>query len=287
MSVYSIGIIGAGKLGSALAASALKIGALDWIISKKSDWLNKRNLILSKNQILNSIDSIANLPDIIFIAVQDTKIETAVSELAIKIGKLKIDKSPVVLHLSGAINANIFEKFGLEPISAHPFQTFYNLQDNLFENIAWGIDSKREVPELEWFIASTKGKAIYLSSQTLENKPLYHISAVFASNYLNASIYCAIKAAKLAGINPKDFLPKLIETSIENAISAIETEELPLTGPIARKDSLALARHISALKTFPELKDAYNKFGSILIQAALDYKIIDANDAEQLLSELK
>ncbi len=77
-----------------------------------------------------------------------------------------------------------------------------------------------------------------------ELRPLPHVAAVFASNYLAAPLAAAARVLAVAGL-PTDLVAPLARRAVENALAA--GPDATPTGPIARGDAGTVARHLAVL----------------------------------------
>jgi predicted short-subunit dehydrogenase-like oxidoreductase (DUF2520 family) len=292
---FSVGIIGPGKTGLSLAEAFLKTGNLAWVLCRSE---KKRQEALKRGITNVCLElPVGEIPDVIFITVQDRKIEETATELftihrRFLYFKKELFKNTVFIHCSGALRRNVLKE--LENISAgiaaaHPFQTFPRASDGFLKGIAWGIEAEEIHHEmLAEIITVLKGKPIVLTEETLLKKELYHISAVAASNFLAAAIASARDFAKAAGIDEKDFLPAIIQTAVNNSLESISLKNgFPLTGPIARGDTATVERHVSALKNNPDLLKEYQYFSLATAEIAFKNGIITAEIHDELEKILK
>jgi len=77
-----------------------------------------------------------------------------------------------------------------------------------------------------------------------ELRPLPHVAAVFASNYLAAPLAAAARVLAVAGL-PADLVAPLARRAVENALAA--GPDATPTGPIARGDAGTVVRHLAVL----------------------------------------
>lgn len=283
-----IGIIGAGRLGSALALALNKIGSLEWIIARDANKAERLAQIIPNALIKYSLQDIEILPEIILIAVDDKNIEKISYDLKNIFGARLKDK--LIGHLSGSKSLEplkALEPNGANIFAAHPCQTFYYYREDLFNGIYWGLDCPNSLIQVSAFIVSIGGIPYPLPESALKNKPLYHLSAVFASNFVNTAIYFAGETAKKAGIEPNIYFKRLIETTVENALKSLELgKKTPLTGPISRGDSEAIMRHISTLENISETQEAYKHFSSASLIMAEKEGLISSEAAIEIKKSL-
>ncbi len=259
MEQLKAGIIGMGKLGSALLQEYSRHSLIKWVVSGKS------NLNLPEDVKFLNPDKLlpVNSVNFILLCVPDRSIEEVAESFSIKYhDKLK---GKTIVHFSGAHGRKLLdfvENYGAKPVAAHPYQTFFYYTDSVFRDVPWGVDADETgFKPISEFIALSGGKAINISHFTPGQRALYHASAVAASNFLTAVTALGAELAINIGISPDDFLSKIIMTSAENTIRNISEDRGPaLTGPIARGDENTLGRHLKAMENYPELFSAYKKY---------------------------
>jgi predicted short-subunit dehydrogenase-like oxidoreductase (DUF2520 family) len=129
------------------------------------------------------------------------------------------------------------------------------------------------------------GHPVEISSQ---GKLLYHASAVFASNYLNAVLDAAVTVAGKAGIGTEDAaaaLEPLVRATLAN-IRQFGTAKA-LTGPIARGDAQLVARQYRDVAAADaKLGELYRHLGDWTVEVALRKSTIDEAQAQQLRRSL-
>jgi predicted short-subunit dehydrogenase-like oxidoreductase (DUF2520 family) len=245
-------IIGAGAVGSALALALHKkhydIGT---VISKsgRSARLLGRKVHASQTGILPTC---VPVDGIIFIAVPDDEIKNVVHELS----KRQNDFSgAVIFHTSGALSSEALmalRKKGAVVGSFHPLQTFpkRNAVDLLGVTVA--IEGDRKAVNCGKRIARRLGSRPFVLSS--EEKVLYHIAAVFGSNYVVTLLSVVEELGKHIGVSQRNVVSMfepLVLQSVKNVRN--HSAALALTGPIARGDVHTIKRHRDVLK-MKELK---------------------------------
>jgi predicted short-subunit dehydrogenase-like oxidoreductase (DUF2520 family) len=91
-------------------------------------------------------------------------------------------------------------------------------------------------------------------------RPLPHVAAVLASNYLVAPLAAAARVLAAAGLEPSLVAP-LAHRAVDNALAA-GTAATP-TGPIARGDAGTISRHLAALRAqAPAVEPLYRTLGA-------------------------
>lgn len=271
-----VGIIGAGKAGSSLARHFESAGKLLWVSGQTLRSLAGLYEFVPEEKFRIEFKTIEKIPDIIILAVPDSAIEIVAGQIAGIFGK-KL-KNSLIIHLSGTLGKEALSactEVGACVAACHPFQTFYKYREDVFAGVGWGIDCFPEYKDfLDKFIRSTGGLPHFFTKDELPYKPLYHLSAVAAANYLTAVLQFGIDAVKKTGLPPETFIPKIAQTALVNNVESILKDDFPLTGPIARGDTVTISKHLEILNDFPEMLDFYKNTGLATAGLALEKGVI-------------
>ena len=266
-----VSILGAGNVGSALA---LCLGnqnySVELISRDKDQAINRFSKALMATGLKHpSSLTIRDYPasfeqtDLVLLCVPDSTIESTCESLAEKLcGK------EIVAHCSGALDSSILnsaKQRGCLTASAHPFNTFPNLNNSL-EVLADEHNSHLycEGDEAALSMILTIFKQAGFTTTTIEakSKILYHAACVFASNYLTVLMDMSLQTAQAANIDQREFL-LACQPMIKATLGNLDTQptETALSGPLARGDMATVNQHIKALSTeAPELAKAYQVF---------------------------
>lgn len=258
-----VGFIGAGKVGTALAALLNARGVPITGVSGRTLTDGRRMASAAK---LNSdsakerVDTIA-ASSLVFLTVPDDAIGPLCKEIA-DAGGWRAGQG--VVHCSGALPSAILQPAkdaGALVASFHPLQAFASF-DAALENMpgsTFALEGDAGlVNKLEPLVHLLGGTALRL---TAAEKTLYHAAAVIASNYTVTLAALASELLVKQGIAPDAntalrYLMPLLRGTINN----LEELGLPdaLTGPLARGDSGTVQRHLEGLQTCaPELAHLY------------------------------
>lgn len=282
-------IIGPGNVGTTLAMKLMKEGLpYEMVFNSYDSYVNAANNGIPTDHIVKMGNASFHY-DYIIISVQDNLIEKAAKLLVEK--RPNIIKDKIIFHTSGSSTKHqlsILEDNGAKIAAAHPYQTFYYSDPKILDDIAWGVEADDEIFEkVKELIKSLSGRAIKLPDNTIENKHIYHASAVAASNYLTFCIDLAKKLAKEADINPSEFMSQILRVTIENNIKKLEDDSPALTGPIIREDFDTVENHIKALKNRPDLQDSYKKLAEALADSAKEQNLMDEFVYEKMKKVIK
>ncbi len=245
-----ITIIGAGAVGYALALSLHKKHYfINAVFSKsgKSARLLGKKVGASQRGILSKR---SRDKGIFFIAVPDDEIKNVVRRLLYRQSDFS---DSLVFHTSGALSSDVLlplKKKGAAVGSFHPLQTFprSKIGSVTLREVFVAVEGDPKAVVAGKRIALGMGtRPFILSSQ---QKVLYHIAAVFGSNYFVTLLSVVEELGLRIGVSRKKIITMiepLILQSLKNVRSGSASSAL--TGPIARGDVRTINKHRSALKT--------------------------------------
>lgn len=255
-----IGIIGAGKVGSALAQSLRMSGyQVNGIASLTHASAVKLAMLVGAN--VQSLDEITQQCSLIFIATNDDSVTQVVQNA-------KWNSNHMVVHMSGSLSLEVLndaKSMGSSIASLHPIQTFVG-QDSSFVDVYFGLDTSSAILRdlLKNIVSELGGKIIDVSSA---DRALYHASAVMSCGYITAVLNDAVATWVSANLDYEDGMQALarLATSTIMNIEKIGFSE-SLTGPIKRNDKASVKKHIATLQArSPHLLDLYCSVGKRMV----------------------
>ncbi len=281
-----IGIIGAGKVGTAvgvlLKQAGYEIGFISDIDPErvKAAYHEMRGAAGQKDGA-----GLSGEVDILFITTPDRIIGKVAAELSRRGG---IRAGQVVVHMSGSLTSDVLapvRAHGAYAASLHPLQSFADF-DQAKKNIPGSVfcleGDEPALSELKKMVEIFGGEQLSIPKQ---DKVLYHTGAVVASNYLVTLLWAAVLILKEIGMKEKTALRALLPL-VEGTLNNVKALGVPtaLTGPIARGDGPTISDHVAALeKKMPELLDFYRVMGRLTVEAARH----NGNVPEELLDEIR
>ena len=286
MKKKTVGFIGAGKVGTALAARLFKGGYHVIAVADTNLRATEKLVELVPGcQVLKNAQQIADSADHVFITTPDDFIHKVASELT-----WHHDQN--VVHCSGAASIDILDpakKSGAMVGSFHPCQAFASV-DQAIKNLpgsTFAIEAQGSLLDILKEMASTIGCDWIVLKPG--NKALYHAAAVFASNYFVTLLKVATDLFQNFDV-PTTQSTKILMPLIQGNIKNINNIGLPscLTGPIARGDVSTIEKHIFALKEKePSILKLYAELGLKTIPIALEKGTLDEKVSETLQTLLK
>jgi predicted short-subunit dehydrogenase-like oxidoreductase (DUF2520 family) len=281
-----VGFIGAGKVGTALAARLFKG---DYPIIAVADInipaAQKLADLVPGCYVFESAQEVVDNTEHVFITTPDDFIPKVASELTWR-------AEQNVVHCSGAASIDILEpaeRSGAMVGSFHPCQAFASV-DQAIENLpgsTFAIEAQTPLLDILRDMASSIGCDWIVLKPG--DKALYHTAAVFVSNYSVALLKVAAGLFQRFDV-PTAQATKVLMPLIQGNLNNMRNLGLPncLTGPIARGDVGTIEKHIKALQEKePSLIRLYAELGLQIVPVALAKGAIDEKVSETLESLLK
>lgn len=246
----NIAIIGAGKIAYSLVYALVKNGyRVKLIISNNFDSAKHLAKKFSIKNYSNNFAQIEPQIKVVFISVPDNQIKITADKLA----RLKINiGNSIFIHLSGAENIsalNSLRKKGALTASFHIMQTFPSKRIVKIENCYASIETENKFAE-RFLFSVAGGLKLKPFKLNTEEKSLYHLAGVFASNFIVGNIFNSTNIFDIKksqkNYNNFDFLYPIIKSTINN-INKLGSSKA-LSGPVERGDLSIIKKHITSLK---------------------------------------
>jgi predicted short-subunit dehydrogenase-like oxidoreductase (DUF2520 family) len=261
-----VSIIGAGKVGTTLAVLLKKAGyRIVSVMSRKKSSARKLARLVGCTSFSDSLANLHFSTRILLLACPEETISAIVGEIK---RNASIDFTRcIVFHTSGSLTCDVLaplRKKGATVFSLHPIQTFpkalpLSAQMEQMKDIWYGFEGERDALQFACRLVKDLGGRIVRIPK--EEKILYHIVCVLASNYSVAILGAVETLARRVGndLTLRQVIP-LIRTSIEHAFQL--TPEKALTGPIARGSVSTVQKHLQKLeKVDKRLAILYRQLG--------------------------
>lgn len=282
-----IGFAGAGAAGSAMAKNAAAAGfVISGFLTK-----NARTAAAAARRIQKSsggapkcyknYSELARGSDWIAVAVPDRALEEAAAGLA-----PFVTKNNLIFHLSGAVGVEPLAacaKSGASTASFHPLQTFADRVGGAAKVpgafVAIEGDARSERLLLN-FAKKLKMRPFLLKAS---NRPLYHASAVMASNFVVVLYHWAVETfVKSTGL-PSGVAARALWPLFSGTGDNLKNIGLPaaLSGPVARGDARTILRHLKNIKN-PRDRALYCKLSARAVEIAVEKGGISKKEAKIL-----
>ncbi len=254
-----IGFIGLGRVGLALAKAWKAQGYTISAVYRRS----RAPLVEIARQLAAraAVDplEVVQGADLIFLAVPDDAILVVAEQL--KAGAL-VDKG--IVHLSGAQSSSLLgdlERVGALVGALHPAMAFAPSSDlkPVWQEVVFVLDTPSPLLS-RWLGAAVAALDAQMMAIRPEDKVLYHLALVLASNYTVTLYALAQHLLGEIGIEQavaKQALDALLASVVRN-LKAMPPEQA-LTGPLARGDIGTVRRHLAVLADYPQLALLYRQ----------------------------
>jgi len=256
---YKFGIIGFGRLGSAMFALLQEAGYIPaWAVSSKGT--------VSGIPVHTEIPADPGDADLVLLSVPDGRISSIAGRMAEQWGPSC--KGRVFFHFSGLLTSEVLvplSDLGGFTASLHPLQSITDPESAVpaLKNCIFTVEGMEAARNAAREIIDAIGAV--LIPIAMEDKVLYHASAVVASNYLAALLNQASEIMSPAGLSLEHLLPL-----VKGTVSNVEKKgRSALTGPISRGDWDTVKAHLKALEqSFPDLLPSYVTLGKYTARMA-------------------
>lgn len=187
--------------------------------------------------------------------------------------KIKVQPRTIVFHLSGLLSSNdIKQSLGQDVYcaSVHPLKSFASVDTaiNTFAGTPCAIEGDAQAVEaLKPLFEAIDAKCFIIEPQ---NKPIWHLAAVMASNYLNGLMNLTESLYGKIGIDAdqaRAIMAPLVTKTVSQVLELGPANAL--TGPIDRGDVESVNKHLSCLKNLPRTyEDVYKVLGQWVVDSA-------------------
>ncbi|MEV6274366.1 DUF2520 domain-containing protein [Nocardia sp. NPDC051832] len=258
----TVGIVSAGRVGSALGVALERAGHVVFGVSAISDAsVHRARTRLPDSEILPVEDVVAR-SELLLLAVPDAELAGLVRGMAAA-GVLR--PGTIVAHTSGANGVGVLAPLaalGALPLAIHPAMTFTGHDEDVARlgNACFGITAADDIGYAiaQSLVIEMGGEPVRVAE---ENRTLYHAALAHGSNHLVTVIVDAVAALRQALAGPgllgqqlvdeqpnglaERLLAPLASAALDNAL---RRGQAALTGPVARGDTEAVAAHLHALQ---------------------------------------
>jgi predicted short-subunit dehydrogenase-like oxidoreductase (DUF2520 family) len=283
-----VGVVGAGRVGTALALLLAKAGHRILAASGGQASEKQAERFLPDVPFVTPREA-ASAAEVAILAVPDDRIAAACADLA---GGGAFREGQSVAHLSGSVSLGALapaRSAGAQILSVHPLQSFPTVEaavDHLAGSaVAVTAASEDGYALGEQLAADVGGIPFRLDD---DRKPLYHAAAVFCSNYLTVLVGISERLFARAGVEePRRKFEPLARAALENSLEL--GPGAALTGPAVRGDASTVRRNLEALSAdAPEVVPAYIELARAAVELAQNAGRLTAErrrGVEEVLSE--
>ena len=265
-----VGVVGAGRVGSVLAAALRRRGHVIVSVAGESDASKRRAAALLPGVPIAKPTAVARGCDVLLLTVPDDMLDNVVTQLA---ASGAIGEGQLVVHTSGSHGLRVLAPataVGARPVALHPAMTFTGtavdldrLGDCVF-GVTAGPDERAWAADL---VAELGATVMWVPE---ELRGLYHAGLAHGANHLVTLVTQAMELLGAAGAaDPASILRPLLQAALDNALAEGDSA---LTGPIVRGDVNTVRAHLAELaRTAPDTLPSY----VALARATLDRVVTD------------
>jgi predicted short-subunit dehydrogenase-like oxidoreductase (DUF2520 family) len=281
-----VGIIGAGRVGSVLAAGLARAGHRIVATTAVSDQTRRRVADLLPGVPIEPADAVVAASALVVIAVPDDVLADLVAGLAAT-GAWR--PGQFVVHTSGAHGIGILAPAaaaGAVPLALHPAMTFTGRPEDVarLDGTPFGVTSEPDLrPVAEALVVEMGGEPIWVQESA---RPAYHAALSMSANHLVTLVADAVTLLEAAGVeDPSRVLAPLLGASLDNAL---RLGDAALTGPVSRGDARTVAAHLATIRDrAPRLAPPYRAMATRTLERALAAGRITAGQGDAVLAVLE
>ncbi|MEW2549668.1 DUF2520 domain-containing protein [Streptomyces sp. NPDC047002] len=281
----TVGVVGAGRVGPALAASLALAGHRPVAVSGVSDASRRRAAELLPGVPLVTPDEVLARAELVLLTVPDDALPRLVEGLA-ETGAVR--PGQLLVHTSGRYGARVLDpalRAGALPLALHPAMTFTGTSVDVqrLAGCSFGVTAPEELRLAAQALVIEMGAEPEWIAE--EARPLYHAALAIGSNYLVTLVAQSMDLLRTAGVAaPDKMLGPLLGAALDNAL---RSGDAALTGPVARGDAGTVAAHVAQLREHaPGAVAGYLALARTTADRALANGLLKAELAEDLLGVL-
>ena len=262
-----IAIVGAGKVGGALAVSLRRAGySIDAIVARPGVASLRRASRLAHQVGSRAVISGARIKaGVIWFCVPDGEIAATAQSLAL----LLRGQAMVALHSSGLLSSDqlgALRRSGANVASVHPLMSFVPGSRPSLAGVSFAMEGDAPAVRMaKRIVKDLRGEPFLIRKR---DKAAYHAWATFASPLLTALLATTERVAVAAGVKSKiarrRMMPIVSQTVVNYATLGAPAS---FSGPFARGDVKTINRHLRVLRRIPTAGEVYHA----LARAALQY----------------
>lgn len=259
----TVGVVSAGRVGSAFGAALDRCGHVVFAVSAVSDASRRRAAARLPEAAVLPVAEVAARSELLILAVPDAELPALVAGLA---ATRAVRPGTIVAHTSGANGIAVLAplaEIGAAPLAIHPAMTFTGHDEDVsrLANSCFGITAADETGYAiaQALVIEIGGEPVRVPEQ---QRALYHAALAHGSNHLVTLVADAATALRsalsgnelwgqeLAGSPGTGLAERMLAPLLSAALdNALRRGQAALTGPVARGDAEAVATHLSALRT--------------------------------------
>lgn len=280
-----VGVVGAGRVGTVLAAALARAGHHVVAASAVSDASRARVAALLPDTPVLAPPEVLAAAELVLLTVPDDVLPGLVDGLAaaghVRAGQL-------VVHTSGRYGVQVLAaatSAGALPLALHPVMTFTGRAEDLarLAGACFGVTAPEPLrPIAEALVVEMGADPQWVEE---DRRVLYHAALASSANHLATLVNESVDLLRRCGVEePERLLAPLLGAALDNALRA---GDAALTGPVARGDAGTVTAHVHALhEVSPDAAAAYVALARLTADRALAAGLLRPDVAESLLGIL-
>jgi predicted short-subunit dehydrogenase-like oxidoreductase (DUF2520 family) len=281
----TVGVVGAGRVGPALAAALRLAGHRPVAASGVSEASRRRAEALLPEVPLVAPDEVLARAELVLLTVPDDALPALAAGLA-EAGAVR--PGQLVVHCSGRYGTAVLDpllRAGALPLALHPVMTFTGTPVDVqrLAGCTFGVTAPDELRlAAEALVIEMGGEPEWIEERA---RPLYHAALALGANHLVTLVAQAMDLLRVAGVGAPDrMLGPLLGAALDNAL---RSGDAALTGPVVRGDAGTVAAHLDELRAHaPHALAGYLAMARTTADRALDHGLLKPELAEELLGVL-
>ncbi|WP_037850461.1 Rossmann-like and DUF2520 domain-containing protein [Streptomyces sp. NRRL S-340] len=281
----TVGVVGAGRVGPALAASLQLAGHRPVAASGVSAASRRRADLMLPGVPLVAPAEVLRRADLVLLTVPDDTLPALVAGLA-ETGAVR--PGQLLVHTSGRYGAKVLDpalRAGALPLALHPAMTFTGTAVDVqrLAGCSFGVTAPEELRlAAEALVIEMGGEPEWIAE---DMRPLYHAALALGANHLVTLVAQSMELLRDAGVGAPDrMLGPLLGAALDNAL---RSGDAALTGPVARGDAGTVAAHVAELRRHaPQTVSGYLAMARATADRALAHGLLKPELAEDLLDVL-
>ncbi|MER7150098.1 Rossmann-like and DUF2520 domain-containing protein [Streptomyces lydicus] len=281
----TVGVVGAGRVGPALAAALKLAGHRPIAVSGVSDASVRRAAELLPDVPLVTPAEVLARADLVLLTVPDDALADLVTGLA-ETGAVR--PGQLLVHTSGRYGTAVLDpatRAGALPLALHPAMTFTGTSVDVqrLAGCSFGVTAPEELRmAAEALVIEMGGEPEWIAESA---RPLYHAALAIGANHLVTLVAQSMELLADAGVRAPDrMLGPLLGAALDNAL---RSGDAALTGPVARGDAGTVAAHVAELRRHsPQSVAGYLAMARTTADRALAHGLLKPELAEDLLGVL-
>ncbi|MFG2194798.1 Rossmann-like and DUF2520 domain-containing protein [Streptomyces sp. NPDC048639] len=281
----AVGVVGAGRVGPALAAALQLAGHRPVAVSGISEASVRRAATLLPDVPVVTPAEVLERSELVLLTVPDDALPSLVEGLA-ETGAVR--PGQLLVHTSGRYGSTVLDpatRAGGLPLALHPVMTFTGSSVDVqrLAGCSFGVTAPEELRlAAEALVIEMGGEPEWIEEQA---RPLYHAALALGANHLVTLVAQSMDLLRASGVGAPDrMLGPLLGAALDNAL---RSGDAALTGPVARGDAGTVAAHVAELREHaPQAVAGYVAMARATADRALAHGMLKPELAEDLLGVL-